>query len=197
MCSCCTDIASLPKEREVLSSLDHPFVVKMHFAFQSDTCLYIIMDFYKGGELHFHHRRDKRFTEARTQIYVAEIVLALVIPSASAPFLQRQQRHSYIFNVILQLQRPSFNFNFNFNCVLPSTSNSTTSFLQLQHLSFKKTSTSFLQLQQHPSFNCNVPSFNFNSCLQRQYPSINETILALTSTGIPALARHYVSGFKA
>ncbi len=35
------------------------------------------MDFYKGGELHFHHRKNKRFTEPRTLLYVAEIVLAL------------------------------------------------------------------------------------------------------------------------
>ena len=35
------------------------------------------MDFYKGGELHFHHRNEKRFKEPRVQLYVAEIVLAL------------------------------------------------------------------------------------------------------------------------
>ena len=41
-------------EREILSKIDHPFIVKLFFAFQSDSKLYLIMEFVNGGELFYH-----------------------------------------------------------------------------------------------------------------------------------------------
>lgn len=35
------------------------------------------MDFLNGGELFYHLRKEKKFTEDRTRIYAAEIILAL------------------------------------------------------------------------------------------------------------------------
>lgn len=35
------------------------------------------MDFLNGGELFYHLRRDKRFTEERAKFYAAEIIIAL------------------------------------------------------------------------------------------------------------------------
>lgn len=36
-------------ERQILENMDCPFVVKLHFAFQSSDKLYLVMDFMRGG----------------------------------------------------------------------------------------------------------------------------------------------------
>jgi serine/threonine protein kinase len=38
-------------ERKILSTINHPFVVKLHYAFQSDTKLYLVMDYCPGGDM--------------------------------------------------------------------------------------------------------------------------------------------------
>eukprot|EP00300_Choanocystis_sp_HF-7_P003696 c12819_g1_i1.p1 GENE.c12819_g1_i1~~c12819_g1_i1.p1 ORF type:complete len:368 (+),score=79.93 c12819_g1_i1:71-1174(+) len=64
-------------ERHVLQIIDFPFIVKLHYAFQSAGKLYLIMDYLSGGELFFHLKREGRFSESRTKFYVAEIAVAL------------------------------------------------------------------------------------------------------------------------
>lgn len=61
----------------ILERLNHPFIVKLHFAFQTPERLYFVIDFLNGGELFFHLRKESKFTEARTRFYAAEIILAL------------------------------------------------------------------------------------------------------------------------
>jgi p70 ribosomal S6 kinase len=41
-------------EREILSKIEHPFIVKLYFAFQTKSKLYLIMDFVNGGELFYN-----------------------------------------------------------------------------------------------------------------------------------------------
>lgn len=38
-------------ERNVMSVINHPFMVKLNFAFQSTTKLFLVMDYYPGGDL--------------------------------------------------------------------------------------------------------------------------------------------------
>ena len=38
-------------EREIMEVIDHPFLVKLHYAFQSPSKLYMVMDFMIGGIL--------------------------------------------------------------------------------------------------------------------------------------------------
>lgn len=61
-------------ERSVLSKLDHPFLAKLHWSFQTEECLYFVMDFINGGELFHHLSREKRFPESRAKFYAAQIV---------------------------------------------------------------------------------------------------------------------------
>ena len=37
-------------ERELLNTANHPFVVTMHWSFQTSNCLYFVMDYCGGGE---------------------------------------------------------------------------------------------------------------------------------------------------
>jgi len=61
-------------EKSVLSKLNHPFLAKLHWSFQSEEHLYLVMDFVNGGELFHHLVIEKRFTEERAKFYAAEIV---------------------------------------------------------------------------------------------------------------------------
>lgn len=45
-------IESTMLEKEILFAADHPFLVGMEFLFQSETRLYFVMPFVKGGELY-------------------------------------------------------------------------------------------------------------------------------------------------
>lgn len=54
-----------------------PFIVRMHYAFQTVSKLYIVMDFAAGGELFYHLRRSPIFTEDKAAFYSAEIILGV------------------------------------------------------------------------------------------------------------------------
>ena len=64
-------------ERKILENMRCPFIVQLHYAFQSATRLYLIMDFMIGGELFFHLRKEKKFSEQRARLYAAQITMAL------------------------------------------------------------------------------------------------------------------------
>jgi serine/threonine protein kinase len=61
-------------EKSVLSKLDHPFLAKLHWSFQTDENLYFVMDFINGGELFHHLSLEKRFSDDRAKFYASEIV---------------------------------------------------------------------------------------------------------------------------
>ena len=64
-------------ERRVMGQLDHVFIVPLRFAFQSTHKLYMVSDFCGGGELFFHLKRLRTFTEEMVRFYGAELLCAL------------------------------------------------------------------------------------------------------------------------
>lgn len=48
------------EERKIISLLDNPYIVKLCFSFQTETSLYLIMDFINGGELFTHLDNHKK-----------------------------------------------------------------------------------------------------------------------------------------
>lgn len=62
---------SLSAERKILEIVEHPFIVELHYAFQTPEKLYFVLDYLNGGELFFHLRKDKSFSESRTRFYAA------------------------------------------------------------------------------------------------------------------------------
>ena len=50
-------------ERRILEVIDHPFIIKLKYAFQNPQKLYLVMDYCPGGELFFHIQRVERFNE--------------------------------------------------------------------------------------------------------------------------------------
>ena len=65
------------QERRVLGGTKHPFIVTLHFAFQTGKKLYFVLDYCSGGELFFHLGRCGRLRESLACFYSAEITLAL------------------------------------------------------------------------------------------------------------------------
>ena len=64
-------------ERNVLSYVKHPFIVSLHYAFQTSEKLGLILDYCPGGDLGKHLQQEKRFSEERARLYLAEIIIAL------------------------------------------------------------------------------------------------------------------------
>lgn len=65
-------------ERNVLlQNLRHPFLVGLHYSFQSKDKLYFVLDYANGGEMFYHLTKEKTFDENRARFYAAEITSAL------------------------------------------------------------------------------------------------------------------------
>ncbi|KAE9588928.1 hypothetical protein Lal_00012676 [Lupinus albus] len=80
-----TELASRKKlvraqtEREILQSLDHPFLPTLYTHFETDTFSCLVMEVCPGGDLHALRQRQpgKHFSEHAARFYVAEVLLAL------------------------------------------------------------------------------------------------------------------------
>jgi len=64
-------------ERSVMGSISHPFIVRLHYAFQTNSKLYFVLSYCPGGELFFHLGREGKFPESKAKFYAAEILCAL------------------------------------------------------------------------------------------------------------------------
>ncbi len=64
-------------ERRVLGFVRHPFIVSLYYAFQTETKLFLVLDYCGGGELFFHLGKAGRFKEDRARFYSASIALAI------------------------------------------------------------------------------------------------------------------------
>lgn len=88
-------------ERNILVDMEHPFIVRLHYAFQTEGKLYLILDFLRGGDLFSRLSKEVRtiiiilnkivkvmiiffflipqlmFTEEDVKFYLAELALAL------------------------------------------------------------------------------------------------------------------------
>ena len=64
-------------ETHVLKQIRHPFLTRMHFAFQSEGKLYMVLNYLPGGELFYRLKREGRFSVERVKLYTAEIASGL------------------------------------------------------------------------------------------------------------------------
>ena len=60
-------VKQIMAERNVLiQNLQHPFLVGLHYSFQTSSKLYFVLDYVNGGELFFHLKKGA-FGEARAR----------------------------------------------------------------------------------------------------------------------------------
>ena len=63
-------VEHIKTERQILEMMDHPFIIKLKYAFQTSQKLYLVMDYCPGGELFFHIQRVERFNEEAYDIHL-------------------------------------------------------------------------------------------------------------------------------
>ena len=68
---------SVKAERDLLSIMNHPFIINMHFSFQDAENLYIAMDLLTGGDLRYQIFKQKIFFEDQTKFFISCIILSL------------------------------------------------------------------------------------------------------------------------
>ena len=61
------DVDSMKAERNILTMMNHPFIVSLHGAFQTKTKLYLLMDYICGGELFHHINKQGIFMEEQVR----------------------------------------------------------------------------------------------------------------------------------
>jgi serine/threonine protein kinase len=64
-------------ERNIMLLVDHPFIVQLHFAFQTDTKFYLGLEYAPGGELYYYLSRNGVLGVNEARLYCAELALAL------------------------------------------------------------------------------------------------------------------------
>ena len=57
--------------------MSHPSIVGLKYSFQTPEKLFLLLDYASGGNMSRALHKDRRFTEERGRMYLAEILLAL------------------------------------------------------------------------------------------------------------------------
>ena len=61
-------------ERNILADVEHPFIVRLHYAFQTEGKLYLILDFLRGGDL---------FTRLSKEVSMNVLPLHILSPNSA------------------------------------------------------------------------------------------------------------------
>uniref|UniRef100_A0A8C6VKI1 Protein kinase domain-containing protein n=1 Tax=Naja naja TaxID=35670 RepID=A0A8C6VKI1_NAJNA len=73
-----TETACFREERDVLVHGDRQWITTLHYAFQDEHYLYLVMDYYAGGDLlTLLSKFEDRLPEDMACFYLAEMVLAI------------------------------------------------------------------------------------------------------------------------
>jgi serine/threonine-protein kinase MRCK len=72
------ETACFREERDVLVFGNRKWITNLHYAFQDETNLYLVMDYYSGGDLlTLLSKFEDRLPEEMTKFYIAEMILAI------------------------------------------------------------------------------------------------------------------------
>lgn len=64
-------IQNTQNEKEILLSIEHPFLLGMDYVFQNDTRIYFFLDYVKGGNLYENLFKVKWFPEETVKFFVS------------------------------------------------------------------------------------------------------------------------------
>ena len=67
----------MKSERDIMTKVNHPFLIRLKYAFQTDKNVYLVMPFIPGGELFHQLQLQGMLLEDTARFYAAEMVLAL------------------------------------------------------------------------------------------------------------------------
>lgn len=64
-------------ERNTLLRANHPFITAARYSFQSETKLFLVLEYVPGGELFSRLSEERKFSETRVKYYAAQLILAV------------------------------------------------------------------------------------------------------------------------
>ena len=70
-------INSILNERHILKHIYHNFISNLYFSFQDKDNLYLILDYFSGGDLRFYLNKNVQFNEKQIKFCVSNIILSL------------------------------------------------------------------------------------------------------------------------
>ncbi|OHT00535.1 Serine/threonine-protein kinase Sgk2 [Tritrichomonas foetus] len=72
-------IYTILRERDIMAKAKNTFLVNLHYAFQTDTKFYLVLEYVPGGELYrlIHGKKKQKLPFQQIQLYIAEIAYAL------------------------------------------------------------------------------------------------------------------------
>jgi len=65
----------IKSETDILTAVDHPFIVNLHKAFMDSKYIYMVLEYVPGGELFYHVRKYGRLMEREVCFYASQVVL--------------------------------------------------------------------------------------------------------------------------
>ena len=70
-------IESILRERHILKHLKHNFITNLYFSFQDKDNLYLILDYFPGGDLRFYLNKNVQFNEKQIKFFISNLILSL------------------------------------------------------------------------------------------------------------------------
>lgn len=71
------EVEGTKSERKILETVNHPFIVSLHSAFQCRNSLYLIIEYCPGGELLSHIQKSRQLPESSARFYGAAVMIAV------------------------------------------------------------------------------------------------------------------------
>ena len=68
-------------ERDIIMKIRHPFIVTLHYSFQTENKLFFILDFLNGGDLYYHIQQYGKFKEKRACFNWGKLLLIVCCSS--------------------------------------------------------------------------------------------------------------------
>ena len=68
-------LASIILEKHILSYLHYPLIANLNYSFQDKEYLYLVLDYFPGGDLRYH--KNINFTENQIKFLISNILLSL------------------------------------------------------------------------------------------------------------------------
>jgi len=65
----------IKSESDILTAVDHPFIVDLHKAFMDSKYIYMVLEYVSGGELFCHVRKSGSLMEREACFYASQVVL--------------------------------------------------------------------------------------------------------------------------
>jgi len=63
-------------EKKILQAISFPFIINLTYHFKDNSNLYMVLEYVSGGEMFYHLRNMRQFSEKLSRFYATQVVLA-------------------------------------------------------------------------------------------------------------------------